>query len=351
MKKQLAIYLLFIILTSCGGVQIITVNIQKPAMMPIQLDIQNITVVNNTVPQPSDIGHDAIEYSKEEKVNVSGDSLGIITVQALAQFMDEEGFFKTVSAYELVLRDDNSFLAEKPLLPAAISEIAKETDADAVISLDYLIFQSTVNTQNIGDGLTSDKLDVNIDARFRIYSGNGELLTPVVAFQDTLHWENIRQGNYSLTEDFPSRREALKLSSLHIADKMVSMFIPFWEDQYRLYYWDSSTKMRVAALHADNSEWQNAALIWGEIYEKDNNTKKKAKLAANIALANEMLDDIENALKWANISYDLFISVYKSDQNADIEYITAYKSVLEQRLKDFGELDIQGGHELPEEDE
>ncbi len=180
-----------------------------------------------------------------------------------------------------------------------------------------------------------DILKVKMDARFSMYSKDGEMLVSPVIYKDSLSWENVRQGDRSLTKDFPSREQALKLSVLDMADKMVRIFVPYWEKQYRWYYTDEGkTKMKKAQMKAGDNEWKEAAVIWGNLFEEESSDKKKAKLASNIALANEMLDDVENALNWADISYGLFTKTMDKDSE-DVRNITVYKNELQRRLKDF----------------
>jgi hypothetical protein len=68
---------------------------------------------------------------------------------------------------------------------------------------------------------------------------------------------------------------------------------------------------------------------------------KKAKLASNIALANEMLDDVENALTWAEIAYRLYEEYGNENSGTDLFRILAFRRELKTRVNDFEKLDRQ----------
>lgn len=329
--------LLFVfLLTSCETTQWITIKIQKPGQVDIPSSIQNIAVVNNSAVQPDDIGHNNIIYTKDENIAVSSDSLNRILTEALTQFMNEEGYFQSVTYYPTPLRENATFLTEEAITPGMLTKIADETQSDAVVSLERLILRSTQRNSNIGNSLTSEKLCVNINANFRVYLINEKKMLPTLAFKDSICWEGVRQGNFFFSDSYPSRYEALKLAALFTADRMTTMLSPYWQDEDRMYYIGLS---KDADAKASQHQWREAALAWGSAYETEKNELKKAKLATNIALANEMLDDVENSLTWAGIASDIFISNQKFEDDRNVYYITLYKQVLEQRIKDFHQLD------------
>ena len=128
------------------------------------------------------------------------------------------------------------------------------------------------------------------------------------------------------------------------ADAVTSSIVPSWKTDNRWYYSDSSKGMREATKMVLAGKWQEAADIWSELYDKEKNTNKKIRLASNIALANENLDDIENALAWINIAYDLLPQKSKSDLASQVFF---YKETLTKRNLDKNKLYKQLGIDPP----
>jgi hypothetical protein len=103
--------------------------------------------------------------------------------------------------------------------------------------------------------------------------------------------------------------------------------------------------MQEAAGYAANHQWTNAESIWTAEIEKKTKPTDKAKIAYNLAIANEMQDKLELALQWAQNAKDYFKSAdpYKNAQ--EIEITDKYIAELEQRIQNNRLLDLQWGKE------
>jgi hypothetical protein len=333
MKPSFCFLLFLTLLSSCSTVEIVRIDVEKPAQVTLPAYIQNIVVVNNAVIQPDSMGQIIKRNASVASGKMPCDSLNIILTQALAQFMDDEKFYNQVVAYDEPLRKDNLFGFEMIIESDKIRQISEETGADAVISLDKFIIISTLEYSVAFVA----ELTLDVQAKFRIYDGDGRGIGLPVVFRDTLCWNAWDYG------DMMSAGEAARQAAIHVADKMVSMFIPFWQPQNRWFYTDSGREMREAAQKAMANKWKDAALLWGSLYDREEKPLKKAKIASNIALANEMLDDVENALIWADISYNLYEEYGNETPQEDFFRIVAFRAELKNRVSDFKKLDLQKG--------
>ena len=54
------------------------------------------------------------------------------------------------------------------------------------------------------------------------------------------------------------------------------------------------------------NQWLKAIEKWNEFYTREKKMLNRAKAAHNIALAYEMLDEMESAYEWATVANDLF---------------------------------------------
>ena len=338
--------LLLAVLSSCSTTKMIKIRVEKPAQVTLPKFVRNITIVNNAVVQPDTIGHTLTEWESflkiRKQVSVPSDSVNIILLQALTQFMNEEGFYDKVELHNNTLREDDQFLVETAIDTLVLQQIAKETNADAILSLDRVVAKTDIGRRQ-DTWPHYDVLRVVIQAKFRIYSKEGKRMDyPVIMFQDTLRWNSLDYNR----KPFITQTNGLKEMAIHTADKMVSMFIPFWQEQYRLCYTYGDKRVKDAFYEAQKGKWKDAALIWGDLFENEKRIEKRAKLASNIALANEMLDDIENALNWANISYELFEERYNSNKRnksvkEDLRHIATFRKILKNRVNEFHKLDEQ----------
>jgi hypothetical protein len=135
---------------------------------------------------------------------------------------------------------------------------------------------------------------------------------------------------------------------LSMSEGMVRQIVPYWEQQERAMYTDATKMMKEGSKYAMAGNWKEAAIAWGTAFENENSDQKhKAKMATNIALANENLDDIENAVTWINIAKDLIKNYRNSDESA---YIYWYAKKLSEREKGMNKLKEQLGTAQPTED-
>lgn len=296
---------------SCAGIKYLTVETREPANVELPPNIHTVAIVNNVVQQPDDVGHDSIAIGKTiaERVKASSDSVAIYYTEALAQFLNEEQHFDNVVYYNEPLRNDNNFFQESPLLPETMHNIRQKTGADAIISLDKLIVETKKRDHFKQQGYTYADMTSKLHSIFRIYMPSMEGNIPAIQYNDSIQWEgfDIQDGKAYADIMLPSRKEAIQTLAVGAAEKMTYVFAPHWEMQDRWYYTLPNATMREGEAFAKGSDWTNAIAKWEKFYNSTKKKTEKAKAAANIALAHEMLDDMENALTWATTAHELFI--------------------------------------------
>ncbi|MDR1809131.1 MAG: DUF6340 family protein, partial [Prevotella sp.] len=251
--------LLLITATSCSTVEVIGIDVEKPAQITLPTCIQNITIVNNAITQPDSINHTIKKSFSTMEAAIPADSINTVLTQALAQFMDEKQFYNQVIAYDRPLRESGFFLTEQAIGQDSIRRIVGETNADAIISLDRFIAQATITERY--NSWIDYSMEVTMQAKFRIYDADGSTIGQPVLFQDTLYWNLDYPDSWLST-----MKEALKQSAIYTADKMTSMFIPYWRRQNRWIYTGGGKDMREAVQNAMTNNWKEAALLWGELY-------------------------------------------------------------------------------------
>lgn len=335
-----------LILSSCSGIKYLTVETREPAQVTLPYNVMRVAVVNNVVEQPADIGHNlwSIGSVTDNKVEASSDSIAIYYTEALAQFLNDENYFQRVTFYNDQIRNDKDFFQEKLLDPEKMNEIRRETSADAIISLDRLIIETIKKEHFRQQGYTYSELTGKINSTIRVYLPTMEGKIPRVQFTDSLHWVgfDIQDGRAYSQEMLPSREEAMKNLAVTAAEKMTYVFAPHWERQDRWYYTSSSKLMREGETFVKRAEWLNAINKWEEYYNTSSNRNKgnKAKAASNIALAYEMLDDMEKAYKWATEANNLFIES-TAPNSLERRRSLLYKNEIERRNNTLNSINMQ----------
>ncbi|WP_352421544.1 DUF6340 family protein [Proteiniphilum sp.] len=335
--------LLALMMSSCAGIKYLTVETREPAQVNLPSNVLSIAIINNVVQQPDEVGHDSIPigHTQPERVKASSDSAAVFYTEALAQFMDEEDYFQWVMHYSEPLRNDNDFFREKPVDPETMNRIRRETGADAIISLDKLVIETKKRDHFRQQGYTYADMTGKIYSILRVYMPTMEGKIPAVQYTDSLHWEgfDIQDGKAYADIMLPSREEAIKILAVNAAEKMTYVFAPHWEMQDRWYYTLSNSLMREGENYAKKSEWEKAIEKWEAFYNNSSKKNDKAKAASNIALAYEMMDDMERALEWAALSNSLFIES-TAPNSLERKRSMLYKNEIERRNNNSNRLNM-----------
>ena len=340
--KILFVFLSVLILGSCAGFKIITIETQEPARISFQQNVQSILIVNNVVEQPKDIGHNMKRLGKSyiERVAVSSDSMAIYYTEALSQFLEEGGFFNKVLYYNKSLRTDNDFWSEKPISPGEVERLTGENDVDAIISLDKLIITTNGQEYYRQSFFTDVELIAKLQSIFRVYIPlyRGEEL--VMQHVDSLRYEGFIPSQKQPQKHSLFFKDYLKDMVVNSAEKMTEALAPHWKEQERWLYTLANGTMQDGEFYANQNKWDEAAIKWQEFYNNNTKTINRAKAASNIALAYEMMGDIERAYKWISTSYKLFEESSNSNSEELLRTLL-YKNELERRYNNEGILDLQ----------
>lgn len=329
------------LITSCTSLHTLVIDVERPALITLPNNINNIVIVDNSVPQAGDIGH--TEYIKGKRTDshiaVNTDSLNSILAANLFEKIADKDYFEDVILYEHPLREDTDFEQVLPLDTTIVKEICIDNNADAILSLDRFLLTTTSNEEDFDFGATLKLLDAKMDLRFQIYSNAGKAISSPLYINDSIYWTATYSNNIPISDTLPSRDQAIKEAAQYMAGKIADVLAPYWSNEARCYFGDVKPANKMML----NNDWAGALSLWKSAYEKEvKNLKKKARLANNIALAYELSDEMKEALRWINISCDLFTQTEETSFDTDnLERATNYKNDLLTRYNDFRLLDMR----------
>lgn len=322
MKRILYISIVVILIigmSSCVTTRFLNIDVYEPATYNLDSTVVNVVIVNNTPVYQNSI-RDSLINSIDNKnfTYFELDSIKHLYANYLAVYMDDEKYFNKVNLanYQNIVEREDINIDMYPLKRGLIKDICKDNESDALISIDHYYM-----TGKIEQFYQSDILSVNTNVLLRLYKSDGSLIQNNIILNDTVYWSNI--GYKSL----PKVEEALKEAAIIASDKTVNKFIPYWQTVERFYFTGINGKADQAA---NKGDWKQAAILWKESYDKENKASKIARIALNIAFANECIDDLENAKVWIDIAKEI-IPNKKSGEL--YELTTYYEKEINKRLK------------------
>lgn len=338
MKHIYKFLFISILFSSCISTRYINIDVYEPATITFDSTIVNVLIANNT---PSTYQqHITYNDDSEKELSIINDSAKWMITKSLAQFMDEEKYFGSVGYYNFQLREDTLFDKDIPLNKKQIAELCELTQTDAIISLDKVVISASIEKVNNFDYTYNDILELKSAALLRVYNADGEMLQPKIIIIDSLYWQGYSTIR-NIIEPLPPFKNATMEAAVHLADKLVNFFIPHWQTTLRYYYSSSKGNMKKADKAAQSGNWAEAENYWTALFEKDDNILRKARLASNIALANECQNNLENAKKWIDISFNL---IPEHGNLILANNTTVYREELARRINNKEKLDKQIGN-------
>jgi len=341
MIKYISALLLLSFFASCTTISLVSIDVREPAIASFD-DPQDkrVIIVNNSASQATE----EVEANGEKQDDISvmsTDSAKALLTRSLQQYMNEEKYFANVDVYPHATNSSTKNEV-RPLSARKVQTICREKKADVLVALDIFIVSAELESVNVEYFNNYNLLSAKLGALIRVYNLDGSMVSSPIAHVDSLFRESAVTWN-NLRNSIPEINDLVTEITMKSADRLTGSLIPSWSTENRWYYSDNSGDMKNAASLAATGKWQDAADIWGTLYDKEKNTNKKIRLASNIALANEYLDDVDNALAWVNLAYDMLPDVNKSDLAKQITY---YRSLLMKRENNMDRLYQQLGVDI-----
>jgi hypothetical protein len=341
--------ILSLFFTSCSTTHQLFIEIQEPAQVTLPINVAHVMIVNNTVAQPGTSGVNRIFDGKQvEGYELSYDSVPWISVESLASYMEDARFFDQVVFYKKSTRNDTEWIAHIPLSKEFRDEIFETYEVDAIISIDRILFYLDANVRSLAlSGADTDStlyalLDNRADA-----TANGSVFlydreSPLASFSvsDSLFYRSTLYADASTAlKYFPE--SLIKELAYNIGEKLAYSVVPSWTTKERILYTNTNSRIQEALSYSKNGKWNTAGSLWQDEYNKSNKYLQKGKLAHNIAVANEMQDQLEEALQWAIIAQNHFETSHLPTTSIEQIRINTYIPDLRKRIQDNRLLDLQ----------
>jgi hypothetical protein len=355
MRRITSVYWIGLIsLSSCLSVQRFTIEVQEPAQVTFPADIRNILIVDNSAKQPSAMGITRVYNGVQvEGFELKTDSIAWIAAFSAAKNIRASRFFDQVLFYKIPLREDSDWLATVPLDKTLRDDIFQTYNLDGIISIDRMLTQLEGSVRNNMPELPAPfahfvEAQSNATLACSIYLYNSENPLTTVTLSDSLSFQEtfFVQDNAFFLKEIPE--SLLNELAYRLGEKLARYMFPSWVQKERIVYTGYDSRMQEALSFMRNKKWNKAEAIWLNAYNSNSQPLSKGKQANNIAVANEMQDQLDLALRWALTAEELFSESRRSPDSNERTWINAYIADLRKRIQDNQLLNIQWGMETGE---
>ena len=335
-----------ILFNSCSTTQMLYTNIDvlRPAKVSFDANADNLLIVNNTVVQPSHLGHSTRLLNENERtVDISTDSLSMLLVSALSEEIAKKDFFSNTDLIYESVNTSSDFDSANPLRSYQVANFSNQHQADVILSLNKLKVVDALEEYFLSD---THSYFLALDA---VYESHWSIQYPdrpqadTIVYRDTAHWEASAYSRRMLFADFPKRSDALMNGALYAGRKSVNRFIPRWEERERFFF-DSENKLMKQGMDLVRArDWKGAVQLWEQALQTSTKDKKlKAHASNNLAVAYEITGNIEKALEYLSAAIEVYSQTTYS-RNKSLLMMLDYQKDLVQRKNDAPLLEKQLG--------
>gem|GEM_PF-344576 len=336
-RKMLCFCLILMpMICSCSTPRMFTtLDILQPAEVTFLPQVQNVLIVNNAPTQPYDWGHYDFNNYGSQPVGtfLRFDSAAIFCAASLRENLEAKEFFNSVSMSQTNANMSGKFDIITPLSNETVLFLCNLYKTDAVISLDQIKTYDYL-TKYTDEGVSS--LDVKIETRWSIHYPY-DTLQMAKSFTDEFSWE---ENNY---KKLPNRYDALVdaciLTGSNVADRM----IPRWEKQDRYFFAPKKPLFQQAMDSVTHRNWTAAIRLWSQAADETKSNSLKMQAMNNIAIAYEILGDLDNAILFAEKAAKFYpqITTFSDSGNEELLDAIHYYELLKQRKQEIKILDKQ----------
>ena len=334
-------------LSACDSVRKFTIEVREPSPITLPAPAGSVVILNNAVPQPANLGIEQELGGIRQTVDpeVRFDSLTWNTVNTLADVLGESDFFRKVSVFEDPIRSDTEWLTMTSLAPE-LRDLFFETEGfDILLTIDRQIFRivESVRRNRFGfENLFVVDLRGDVVTVCSIYLSGRETPFKTFTFSDSIVYKDALAEDYS---DVFKKLPVYLLSDLsYLSGEHAALhFLPKWKQTERFIFTSQSARMLEADSYAKSQMWAKAEQCWKSEYDRHNKPVDKARIAVNIAVANEMQDKLNEALTWAEKASQHLETNYSSQYPKEKSAIKDYIKELHKRIQNNRVLDLQSG--------
>jgi hypothetical protein len=218
-----------------------------------------------------------------------------------------------------------------PLSQELVQNIAKSSGAQKVISLETLTYMYSWYSYISGSDESSD---VAIDGTWAVYDGLTGILLQQEQVVDTLYWTTNLNPHSQARTLVPPWITAMKLAAETYAENFAKKFTTAWETVQRLIIVPPVKEFTLATEYASENKWEEALELW-QRYTPDRFGRLSVSARFNVALAYEMMDNLDKAIEWIELAL-VQTRIYRNKE--ELRLIQNYQQILDQRKKEINQL-------------
>jgi hypothetical protein len=326
-------------LNSCTST--VRLQVMRPADIDVPKDIQAIATANRYKPDKPNRVWNVLEGL------VSGEGIGQdrrgaeSCLEGLSNVLMVSPRFK-FAQLAIDLRGTGTQNFPDPLPAEEVKRLCEMAKSDALVTIEAfdsdsrLDYGSRIKKEKINNVMSdvtyqTVNAGIRVTVGWRMYRASDGAIIDQFRMVETINFNNEGRTRQEAESRLPNRDAMTREVGRVVGDKYATRISPaiFWVTRDYFSKAKGAPEMKLARNSARISDWTGAAKIWSGLTENPN-PKTAAKAMYNMAVASEVLGDLNSAVMWTE-------KAYKGGVNRAMQY----NGILRQRLIDQERLNNQ----------
>lgn len=330
-----------LLLSSCSSQRLYTtLDVMRPGKIAFAQDAVNVLLLNNTVSQPENYGHTTyLSGQKKQNITLNADSAGIFCLAGAAEEFAAIGFFESVTVLDESQNNTEKFFQITRQQPNAIDSLCNLYQVDVILALNRIAVSDVISDYYLEEDYTSlAALDVKTVTNWSVHYPHATECESI-NLMDSLFWEETNDDIKQALQQLPNRADAVVDASIYAGKRTCERLLPRWEQVDRYFYTSRNKLITQGIDSVYHKSWDAALAIWEQALEKSN-LFTQGIAYANMAVASEIIGDIDKAIDYTNsamlmfsISFNMNSYEYAYQQSVYLEDLVNRKKELEQLKK------------------
>jgi hypothetical protein len=313
--NKYSILLLIAILSASCKTQQLYLNVIEPAPVTIPPYIKVVGVINRSTPTDETKVIDVIdkvlslEGTKLDKDGANESIKGLSD-----ELLNNKRFTNVTTLNDIDFRTPKTGLFPTPLTWEIVDKICNETKTDALFSLEMFDTDTRINysthTVEIKTILGTipaiehqADMETLVKTGWRIYDPASKTILDEYLYNESLQSSGKGINPVLAASALTGRKDAVNNVSNRAGRAYALRLLPIRIRVMRDYYVKGTNNFKIAKRKAQVGKWDEAGALW-EKETNNSSTKIAGRACYNFAIINEINGDLDNALKWAQKSYE-----------------------------------------------
>jgi hypothetical protein len=317
MQKNIGFIILMtasVLCFSCSSTQYMTMNVRQPAPVSIPSYVKSVAIVNRTGVDKKNRAVDVIDkiFSLE---GASLDKEGAnSSIQGLSDELVKDNRFDEVKVVTDNFTTLNPTVFPSPLSWDIVEKICSENNTDALFSLELFDTDSKISYSAHPVKLNTPVGDIpaieheasivtQVKCGWRIYDPASKNILDEFPIARQIKYSGRGINPVAAAGALIDRKEAVKQVGNQSGHSYALRIFPHDIRVSRNYFVSGTDNFIVAKRRAQTGHWNEAAELW---QRETNNAKRKiaGRACYNMAIINEINDNLGKAIEWAQKSYE-----------------------------------------------